>query len=574
MWSKPVVLLGFAATTLLIAATWDHEAGKRQLVNAWEVYHEVHCPDQTQAAIPKHLPSFLEYQETMLYHPKFGYYSSGRVNFTDDFRTFPNALAPYFGRMVAQQVFRMWDGMRQAGTLSREEKFTIAEFGAGNGLLAESILDYLRQQAQGPADPRWREFGAQAIYVTYDRAPALREAQRRRNNRFGPQFEARDGDATNLAQTVPPDSLKGVILSNEMLDVFGVHKVILQPDGDAETAFVIPWLSPKTWTQIQSRLRPAIDQIVLDGDRSIKRAFWPDEPPPGIFLSREALPSLLEALSASPDYASLAHSIHFHEVYLPARDIPDLKAHLKKYAHAYASELARSGKGVVTYVSPGEEKFIRGAARALRAGYVITIDYGSNWDGIMTTAQPHLRTYGPGNQQSAPTDLLTGLTMEHASAGQSGSRLEATPQWNELGDIEVLAHTTSRGNPDPYRWPGLNDITTDVNFSYLAAEGQLAGLRPVYYGPQKALLSGTSISFSAKNSGWLLPRGAGEVGEWLKQFATNAAFKVLVEQKLQTDDAYSYPDTHPETMDVNENGLTATQRKRAAEIEQAILNRN
>ena len=73
-----------------------------------------------QEAIHNQLKSgdlpFRDFVELVLYHPKFGYYASGRVSFTVDYQTYPNVLAPYFGHMIAQQMFRMWRGMRQAGT--------------------------------------------------------------------------------------------------------------------------------------------------------------------------------------------------------------------------------------------------------------------------------------------------------------------------------------------------------------------------------------------------------------------------------------------------------------------------
>lgn len=559
-----LVLAGFAVSAA------ERDVGKRQLINPGEIYHEIKLPVETETAVSRYFPSFLEYQEEMLYDPRFGYYGSGRVNFSDDYRTFPNALAPYFGQMVAQQIFRMWDGMRRAGTLGREEKFTIAELGAGTGLLAESILDYLHRQSQESNDLRWRDFNSQAIYVCYDRSPALREAQRRRNLRFGSQFEALRGDATDLTQTIPAGSLKGVFLSNELLDVFGVHKVILLPSGSAEVAFVVPLLPRKVWNQIRVHLPPAAEQTIVSGDQAIQKTFLEGRRSEDIYLSRETLPLFFQAIAGSEDYASVAHSIRFHELYLPARAVPELTEHLKRYAQTYARELARIGKGVLTYINLGEEKFIRGAGDALKAGYVLTIDYGSNWNGIMSVAQPHLRIYGPGSQQSTSTDLLTDLSLGHASIGQQGAGSGATPAWNELGQIATLTGAANRGNPDPYRWPSLNDITTDVNFGDLAAEGLLAGFRTVYFGPQKTLQVGTSVSFSEKNPGWLLPNRATELGEWLKQFATNGMFKILLQQKLQTDDAYLYPDTHSEPLDTGEAKLNVAQRQRVVEIEQRI----
>ena len=118
-----------------------------------------------------------------MFHPKFGYYSSGRVSFTDDYQTFPIVLAPAFGNMIAEHLFHMWDGMRQSGALNGKDTFTIAEFGAGNGAMAESILDYIQTQAD--RDRRWAAFARQAVYVCYDRSPALNEIQKERNRRFG-----------------------------------------------------------------------------------------------------------------------------------------------------------------------------------------------------------------------------------------------------------------------------------------------------------------------------------------------------------------------------------------------------
>ena len=108
-------------------------------------------------------PSFHDYHDMVMFHPKFGYYASGRVSFSDDYQTFPIVLAPVFGHMVAEHLFKMWDGMRKAGTLGQKDTFTIGEFGAGDGALAESILEYIQSQAgtrQG-----WAEFAKQAVYV-------------------------------------------------------------------------------------------------------------------------------------------------------------------------------------------------------------------------------------------------------------------------------------------------------------------------------------------------------------------------------------------------------------------------
>lgn len=538
---------------------------KRRLANAAEIYHELKLAPGVETAVARYFPSFREYQELMLYHPAFGYYSSGRVNFVGDYQTFPNALAPYFGQLVALQIFRMWDGMRQAGTLRRDDRFTIAEIGAGDGVLAESILDYLSEQKRHNSDPRWQEFGSQVTYVCYDRAPALTELQRRRNARFGSQFEANSSDATNLNAAIPPGSLKGVILSNELLDVFGVHKVILSESGSAEVAFVAPFLSQKAWNQIRSRVPLAVRENIGSDDRAINNALFAGRHQTVTYLSRDTLVALLESITASKDYFSLVQSIAFQEIYLPVHVIPELAEHLQRYAHTYASELASRAKGIVTYVNLGAEKFIRGAGAALSAGYVITIDYGSSWDGIMAPDQPHLRTYGPGPQRSVSSDLLLSLTLDRTEAGRQSSTYDVSPQWDKIADINSLA-TAARGKPDPYRWPTLNDITSDVNFSQLAIEGRLTGLRTLYFGPQRALRAAQSISLTAKNP-TSSPNREKDLNAWLTEFARDGKFKLLIEQKQGTDDAYVYPDNHPETLDLDESRLNVAQRRKVIEAE-------
>jgi SAM-dependent MidA family methyltransferase len=512
---------------LLLTRPAPAQSSRQEPLNARELGPEIKVAAGAEAAVKDFFPSFFDYQEFMLYHPKVGYYSSGFVSFAADFGTFPNQLAPYFGQMVAEQLFRMWGGMRKAGSLGPNERFTIAEFGGGNGSLAESILDHIRQQSKDNPDKRWGEFARQVVYASYDRSPAMRQAQRDRNVRFGAQFEAHQGDATDLTAVIAPGSLKGIILSNELLDNFSVHKVILSPDGSVEVAFVAPSLSLSDWNQLRKYLPPAAGFTIENDDRAIQDRLFQGREEATVYLSRAALVMLLEALAVLPDYPLKAASIQFREVYVPARVVPALEEHFRRYAHSYANVLAKSATSVVAYINLGQATFIRGAATALKAGYVITVDYGSDWSGILTMG-PYgkLRTFGPGSQQD---------------------------------------------KPDPYRRPGLNDITTDVNFSYLGAEGQSAGLKTVYFGRARALQSGTPISLDPlKTERPLTDREKSEFLSWVAWFRNGRSFKVLVQQQQKTDRSYTYPDSNPEPLESNRNDLTQVQRERAAEIERRL----
>ena len=455
---RPRIAILRLVTALAIAGAVSISllAEDRQLVNGWDVRNEIKlAPGVDPAAVKDYFPSFYDYLDTVLFHPTAGYYSSGRVNFSSDYQTFPIALAPSFGQMVASQMFRMWDGMRKAGTLVPTEKFTIAEFGAGDGAMAESVLDYIDEQAAANPDPRWREFKEQTVYACYDRSPALSETQRKRNARFGARFDARQGDATDPGATIKPGSLKGVVLSNELPDCFSVHKVILDASGSAEIAFTVPEISKENWAGIQASLPAAVRQLITKDDKAIydklfsaKKGNDTTAVRDRIYLSRDGFSAILGAFSAAAAYEAKVNLLQFQELYVPVTVIPELAEHLRQYARAYAYALTKSGKGMVTYINLGEGKFIRGAGAALKAGYVITIDYGSNWDGILAQQFDHLRMYGPGSSQT---------------------------------------------KADPYHTPTLNDMTTDVNFSHVAAEGKLVGLEALYFGPQQGLQLGTPI---------------------------------------------------------------------------------
>src|SRR5580765_7236939 len=114
-----------AAGLVLVALVLSTRPGAAKntpaLANPSEVYREIRLVPGATLDIRRSLLTFRDYQDLVLYDASFGYYSRGRVDFRDDYRTFPTALAPYFGRMVAEQVFKMWDGMQRAQTLASDE---------------------------------------------------------------------------------------------------------------------------------------------------------------------------------------------------------------------------------------------------------------------------------------------------------------------------------------------------------------------------------------------------------------------------------------------------------------------
>jgi SAM-dependent MidA family methyltransferase len=525
-----------AAGLLLLAATAPFSARqsqKRDLRNGWEVHRELVVAPHTHPDVPKHFLSFFDYHDLVMFHPTVGYYASGRVDFVDHYRTYPVVLAPMFGHMVAEQIFVMWNGMRRAGTLGARDRFTIAEFGPGDGALAEAILEYLVRKADD--DTAWRSFADQVLYVCYDRSPSLSKVQQARNARFGKRFEARVADATDMTTTIPKGSLKGVILSNELPDAFSVHKTILSADGTAEVAFVVPAVPEQMWRTVRTVLPAAVVRTIDAADKVIEDRFLEGQRDAAMYLSRSSFVTLLEHLRSTPIYDATANAMQFRELYAPVATVPIVEAHVDRYADMYAGVLARDPRGLVSYINPGAERFIRDAAQVLSAGYMLTIDYGGNWEEMLEKhSYPRFRTYGPSSRDGA-----------HLAPNQ----------------IDTFA---------PYVGPTLNDFTTDVNFSLLAAEGGLVGLRPIYYGAQRALQAGTSVSLDSVPAEREREGNAGEFREWAQNFAAPSVYKMLLQQKFGTDPAYRFAGQYPESLDLGTATLSDEQRRRAEVIAQRL----
>ena len=117
------------------------------------------------------LPSYRDFVDDALFHPRWGYYSTGAVRFGEGghYDTFPTALSPLFGEMVAAVARRAWIA---AG---RPRTFEVCEVGAGNGQLCCDVVATVAMRAD---DPAWRAFARAFRYRVIERSPALVARQR------------------------------------------------------------------------------------------------------------------------------------------------------------------------------------------------------------------------------------------------------------------------------------------------------------------------------------------------------------------------------------------------------------
>ncbi|WP_295620815.1 class I SAM-dependent methyltransferase [Chamaesiphon sp. GL140_3_metabinner_50] len=156
---------------------------------------------------PNRQITFAEYMELVLYHPQQGYYatSAERISERGDFLTSPH-LAADFGEMLAIQLYQIWQ------ILGTPSIFNIVEMGAGTGLLASQILEYSRTT--------YPDFFQSIEYVIIEVAPAMQIAQ---------QQQLKDVPVRWCNWTEIPDrSIVGCFLSNELIDAFPVHQIVVK----------------------------------------------------------------------------------------------------------------------------------------------------------------------------------------------------------------------------------------------------------------------------------------------------------------------------------------------------------
>ena len=147
--------------------------------------------------------SFHDFMEMSLYHPGLGYYMTpvNKIGKKGDYYTSPT-LTPRFGKAVARQLEEMW-------SILGETEFTIVEYGAGNGFLCHDILEALKPN---------RKFYDLLKYCIIEKSPVMQAKQRAHLHEKVSWYNS----ITDIA------AFDGCVLSNELLDNFSVHQVIME----------------------------------------------------------------------------------------------------------------------------------------------------------------------------------------------------------------------------------------------------------------------------------------------------------------------------------------------------------
>jgi SAM-dependent MidA family methyltransferase len=495
-------------------------APSRALANP-ELYSELSLDPAFHAPAAGTFPTFEVYMDSALHDPNFGYYArSVAIGKSGHFDTHPEEMSPDYGKWMAVWAFKAWADLVAHGELADTAAFPVVEFGAGNGRLARDFLDAVAQGADaqsGDQRQRWVTFASRVQYRIYERSASLREKQA---VLLGSAALILEGDARTPRETLQrdfPHGLTGFVLSNELPDAFGVHKVILDARGQASVALVVP----RVESTVKDALGDELAHRIEVSDRGARASCKIAGNTGDFYLDAAAYAELMGALAALPEErrAELFGGLWFEEAYVPAALVPALAAHLRANAAQYALALAAEESGVVSYVNVHAARFISELGSALTAGFIVTLDYGES----------------------------TFRLLQGARRGDFPFRVYG--EWQDY---------VPRPN-DPYSSPGTQDLTADVNFTDFAQAAEASGLHVVHFGPERDL------------TGDALPEllRASAARDSLARFLGNPLFKVLLLGRRPSD-AFRGGLDSPLPLHYREQDVPKARRSAISAIERAL----
>lgn len=190
--------------------------------------------------------SFARFMQQALYHPDYGYYSSGRCVIGRKGDYFTNvSVGPLFGQLLAAQFAEIWE------RLGKIDNFVIVEQGAHDGQFAHDVLEAARRRAP--------EFYAALRYWIVEPFPLLQCQQSRTLQAFAGKVDWHDG----LTPFV------GIHFSNELLDSMpvrlisgGVEKLV-DLEGDNFVFVERTLFEPATHSEA-SQTKAVFNEIALE----------------------------------------------------------------------------------------------------------------------------------------------------------------------------------------------------------------------------------------------------------------------------------------------------------------------
>lgn len=310
-----------------------------------------------QKEIEKNGPiPFARFMDLALYHPEEGYYSApgDKIGWDGDFYT-SSTVHPVFGALLAKQLIQM-EAILEIN--DKGQTFTIVEVGAGFGRLCYDILKAIQKEKPTLFD-RLR-------YFIVEQSAWLLKQQK---DWLSPIFPKQLSWSESI-----PQAFSGILLSNELLDAFPVHRMIVD----------------------QNR----VQEIYVD---------WQN----GQYTERNLGPST-----------------------------PELKDYLDRLNLSFKQPLELE-------INLRAMDWIASVAQAMARGFVMTIDYGYPAQELYSVRRPR------------------------------GT---------------FLCYYKHKVNENPYEHIGEQDMTSHVDFTSLARQGEVQGLKTIGFTNQGHFLMGLGIA--------------------------------------------------------------------------------
>ncbi len=168
---------------------------------------------------PSQQITFAQYMALALYHQQYGYYTTkASIGSQGDFFT-SSSLGQDFGQLLGLQLKQMWH------SLGCPNPFYLVEMGAGNGELAQDLLNYFQSNAS-------QSFLEALQYMIIERSPNLVKQQQERLKSWLSFDRAKQGTIDLKWKSwsdIEAESIEGCFFSNELVDAFPVH--LVQKEG-------------------------------------------------------------------------------------------------------------------------------------------------------------------------------------------------------------------------------------------------------------------------------------------------------------------------------------------------------
>ena len=169
--------------------------------------------------------TFAQFMEMALYDPEHGYYLTGGNRSSlgghaspigtqgGDFFTAP-CVSPFLAQCVVRQLQEI-DVL-----LGSPSEFTILEMGPGEGRFIKDLLDEIVK--------RDSDLYSRLSVILVERSPYLRTLQ---EEALASLYEQTGVTWITDLRALKDDSVIGVLLSNELVDAFPVHRIRMEKDG-------------------------------------------------------------------------------------------------------------------------------------------------------------------------------------------------------------------------------------------------------------------------------------------------------------------------------------------------------